>query len=58
MILMLVKKRAYTAWYKNSLLHKEDGPALIYWDGQKRWYIEGDLTGSESNGKLVERVDR
>jgi len=26
------------AWYKNSKLHREDGPAVIYPDGTQWWY--------------------
>lgn len=28
-------------WYKNNLLHREDGPANIGEDGYESWYFEG-----------------
>ena len=28
-------------WYKNDELHREDGPAVIYADGTKRWFLNG-----------------
>jgi hypothetical protein len=35
-------KHGYQEWYKNGLLHREDGPALIS-RYTKRWYINGRL---------------
>lgn len=29
------------AWYINGKFHREDGPAVIYADGSKYWYIDG-----------------
>ena len=28
-------------WYKNSQLHREDGPAIEYSNGDKCWYLNG-----------------
>jgi hypothetical protein len=28
-------------WYKNGELHREDGPAVEYYDGTKKWYLNG-----------------
>lgn len=30
-----------TRWYKDSVLHREDGPAIEYINGTFAWYIEG-----------------
>lgn len=30
-------------WYKDGLLHKEDGPACEYADGSKSWWKNGSL---------------
>ena len=30
-------------WYENGLLHREDGPAVIYSNGHKFWYKNGKL---------------
>ena len=29
-------------YYKNGLLHREDGPAIEYADGSEEWYINGE----------------
>ena len=29
-------------WFQNGLVHRIDGPAVVYADGSKRWYINGD----------------
>ncbi|MDP3445995.1 MAG: hypothetical protein Q8T08_24305 [Ignavibacteria bacterium] len=29
------------SWYLNGVLHREDGPALIYESGCKLWYLNG-----------------
>lgn len=31
------------AWYRNGLLHREDGPAFICNDGKESWYRHGRL---------------
>jgi hypothetical protein len=28
-------------WYKNNVFHRVNGPAVIYHDGEKRWYQNG-----------------
>lgn len=33
----------YKEYYKNNLLHREDGPAVEHPDGQKQYYFEGKL---------------
>lgn len=30
-------------WYKDSLFHRENGPAIELTDGYKKWYINGQL---------------
>jgi hypothetical protein len=30
-----------TEWYLNNMLHREDGPAIEYADGDKHWYLNG-----------------
>ena len=29
------------AWYINDVLHREDGPAIEYANGNRYWYING-----------------
>ena len=44
-----------TAYYKNGILHREDGPALVECDGSLEWYQHGQL--HRVNGPAVEDVD-
>ena len=30
-------------WYFNGKLHREDGPAVIWYDGTQKWYKNGKL---------------
>jgi len=30
-------------WFLNGVLHREDGPAVIWADGTKFWYLNGEL---------------
>ena len=30
-------------WYLNGELHREDGPAIEWYDGCKEWYVNGKL---------------
>ena len=36
-----VKYSNCKAWYKEGELHREDGPAVEFADGEKHWYKEG-----------------
>jgi predicted lipoprotein with Yx(FWY)xxD motif len=42
-------------WYRDGLLHREDGPALELPDGTRRWYRNGQL--HREDGPAVERHD-
>lgn len=42
-------------WYKNDLLHREDGPAVICAIGDRYWYFEDKL--HRKDGPAVETVD-
>ena len=41
-------------WYLNGVIHREDGPAVIYYDGAKSWYREGKYI----EGKYIEVTSR
>ena len=28
-------------WYRKGKLHREDGPAVEWWDGDEEWYLNG-----------------
>lgn len=40
-------------WYRNGVLHNEDGPAIIQADGRKEWWING--VRHREDGPAVER---
>ena len=41
-------------FYKNGLVHKEDGPAKIYKSSNKYWYYKGDKYGT--NSKFTNKI--
>ena len=43
------------AWYLNGERHREDGPAIEYLDGTKRWYLNDIEVTEEEHRKSVER---
>lgn len=38
-----VDKFGNTVWYCDGKFHREDGPAILYFDGSEEWYIDGLL---------------
>ena len=42
-------------WYKNGVIHRDDGPAIEYWDGTKSWYINGQY--HQEDGPAIEFAD-
>lgn len=42
-------------WFKDDLLHREDGPAVEWPDGTKEWYLNGKR--HRGNGPAVEYAD-
>ena len=42
-------------WYSNDKLHREDGPAVEYADGDKFWYLNGKL--HRKDGPAIEGVN-
>ena len=42
-------------WYLNGKLHREDGPAVEYADGDKFWFLNGEQ--HREDGPAVERAD-
>ena len=34
-------------WFAHGLLHREDGPALVYPDGTREWWIDGEFLRRE-----------
>lgn len=39
--------QAGTQWLKNGSLHREDGPAVVWRNGNKEWYLEGQRLSEE-----------
>ena len=50
-----VKYSNCKAWYKEGELHREDGPAVEYANGDKSWYKENKL--HREDGPAVEYVN-
>jgi hypothetical protein len=40
---LVINKYGTKRWYKNDLLHRTDGPAVIISSGSQFWYFEGKL---------------
>jgi hypothetical protein len=43
-------------WYKNNQFHREDGPAIIYYNGDQHWYLNGQL--HRVDGPAVDDISR
>ncbi len=39
-------------WYKNGWFHRKDGPAVIYSDGDKEWWLNGICVWDSDFDKL------
>jgi hypothetical protein len=48
----VVKAFSTKYWYKDNYIHREDGPAIEYDNGDKEWWYNGRL--HRSNGPAVE----
>ena len=44
---MRVDKYGIKQWWLNHNLHREDGPAIEYPDGQKQWYLNDEKVSWE-----------
>lgn len=45
----------HKVWIKDSKIHREDGPAIEYYDGSKKWYKNGKV--HREDGPAVEWSD-
>ena len=55
---VVVTDAGTTYWYKGAkctILHRENGPAIEFVDGDKRWYQNGDL--HRTDGPAIEDAD-
>jgi hypothetical protein len=52
---LITNEYAHRMWYLNNKLHREDGPAVEYYCGDKEWYINGVL--HREDGPAIEYVD-
>ena len=50
----LINQDNNKAWYKNGQRHREDGPAIEFADGSKRWHLN-DKYYSEQDWKIALR---
>jgi hypothetical protein len=44
---LIINEYRDKCWYKNDLLHRTEGPAIIYLSGTEVWYFEGKLHRTE-----------
>ena len=54
----IVDEKGTVRWYKDAdctILHKEDGPAVVYADGEESWWFDGDI--HRTNGPAVVYAD-
>ena len=42
-------------WYLNGNRHREDGPAIEYWDGSKYWFLNDER--HREDGPAIEHFD-
>jgi hypothetical protein len=45
-----------TKWYLNGQLHREDGPAVEYTDGDKSWFLNGQRVTEAEVIKTVQQL--
>ena len=41
-------------WYKQGVFHREDGPAMIWNDGEQEWCLKGETIFSDDGNNLDE----
>jgi len=41
-------------WHLNDDLHRDDGPAVIYSNGYKAWYLNGKQVDQEEAANLID----
>ena len=54
----IVDEKGTVRWFKNAdctILHKEDGPAVVWVDGEQSWWVDGDV--HRTNGPAVVYAD-
>lgn len=49
---MYLQANGDKVWFKDNILHREDGPAVIRANGTRQWYINGKI--HRENGPAVE----
>lgn len=49
---VITAKSGTQRWYMDDVLHREDGPAVVYVDGTMEWYQHGRL--HRENGPAIE----
>ena len=49
---MTIDEHGTKRWYINGKLHREDGPAVEWTDGEKQWFINGKF--HREDGPAVE----
>ena len=49
---LLIDEFGNKRWYSNGKLHREDGPAVEWYDGGKVWYLNGQKYTKEEYALL------
>ena len=44
-------------WYRDGLIHRENGPAVEWYDGSKRYYLEGWWYSEEEYYEYMKEID-
>lgn len=47
----------YKAWHYKGKRHRDEGPAIIYPDGTKKYFVNGSLHRNPKEGPAVERTN-
>lgn len=50
-------KGKYISHYRSGMLHREDGPALEWYDGKSEWYLNGDRYSFDDWCKILKISD-
>jgi hypothetical protein len=53
---LIIDKYGTCRYYKDDLLHREDGPAIEYADGSKWWCLNGEIIDCQSNEEFLKLV--
>jgi len=53
---LVIDRYGSKRWYRDDLLHREDGPDIEYSNGSKEWYYEGKKIECSSNDEFLRLI--